>query len=177
MAVLVVLNSTICISASAAEHPTSSTLTTAKTNTVTISGEKYTFFKDGMEYKVSREDGTVNVWAYDVLISSSIEPVPSITRSSGWIYLQTDRYVTYINYEVLLPMLQAADSLATLSVELGISVAVLAYITSVSPTAYYREDITYYYSSDPLYFMIISNFYKDASYTELIDSITKYQYS
>ena len=130
-----------------------------------------------MEYKVSREDGTVSVWAYDVLISSSIDPVPPTTRSSGWIYLQTDRYVTYINYEVLLPMLQAAESLTVLSAELGIGVAVLAYIAAVSPTAYYREDITYYYSSDPLYFMIISNFYKDASYTELLDSITKYQYS
>ena len=76
-----------------------------------------------------------------------------------------------------MPLLEAADSLAVLSAQLGIGVAVLSYIIAYSPTAYYREDITYYYSEDPFYFMIISNIYKDASYTQLIDSKTIYKYS
>lgn len=178
LTMLMVFNSISVLDASAVEFANKSEIEEKSQETITVSGESYTFYKEGTQYKVRRKDGTVSIWAYDVLLSTEKEyNKEPMNRSSSWVYVQTDRYVTYINYEVLLPLLQVADTWATLSAQLGVTIAVIAYIYSVSPEAYYREDITYHYITDPLYFMVVSNFYEDGSYSVLIDSTTHYFYS
>ncbi len=97
LAVLILFNSVLISNASAVEVK-SENEAGEEMQEVVISGEVYAFYKDGMEYKVRYEDGTVSVWAYDVLLSTEVEYMASASSSSSWVYLRTDIYVTYINY-------------------------------------------------------------------------------
>lgn len=144
-------------------------------DTVTLSGNDYVFYKEGSEYKIQYEDGSTDVWAYDVLLSSSDIGSMGISRSSEWIYIQTDRYATHLNYEVLNPFLVQADAWATLSASLGVTIAVVGYIAAYTPQAIYRVDMSYRFITDPLYWMIDSYIYKNSNYTGLIDSFTWYK--
>lgn len=175
LALVLVLMPVLTVEASAADYSKMDAVSEAVSDKVVVNGVEYTFYKEGLQYKVRDQYGNIKVWAYDELISSKRENVASpFGVTPDWVYIQTDRYATHINYEVLLPMLEQADAWATLSAQLGVTIAVLSYIFSYSPEFYYREDISYYHVTDPLYFMMISNFYSDNTYRTKIDSVTKY---
>lgn len=176
LTLILVANSLSPLYASAAEETVQhGNLNVVDSGRITVNGETFILYKEGLEYKIQDSDGNVRIWAYDEVISSQRERISSkMTREESWIYIQTDRYATHINYEVLMPLLQAADTWAVVSAQLGITIAVLSYIYSYSPEMYYREDISYYYVTDPLYYMMISNFYEDNSYSRLIDTLRKY---
>lgn len=117
------------------------------------------------------------MWAQDYIITSQSEINTKNVASANdsvWKYLQTDKYKTNINYEVLNAILTAADAITQLSVALGVTVAIAAYIISYRPTAVYRIDDSYSYIYDPLYWRIDSKIYKNSDFTGLIDSFTSY---
>ena len=136
-------------------------------------GEKYMLYKEGLEYKVRYEDGTVKTWGKDVLVSSETEQVLSLF-SVEWIYSHTDKYKTYLDYEVLGPLLTLADAVFEVSKVLGVSIAVAAFVISYHPIAYYRIDKCYRFFMDPLQMMLEVSVYKNSNYTGLVDSFIKY---
>lgn len=136
-------------------------------------GEKYILYKDGLEYKVRYENGTVKTWGRDVLVSSENEPVLSL-YSVEWVYSHTDKYKTHLDYEVLGPLLTLADAVSEVSKVLGVSIAVAAFVVSYRPVAYYRIDKCYRFFLDPLQMMLECSVYRNSNYTGLVDSFIKY---
>lgn len=137
-------------------------------------GEELLFYKDGNEYKVLHEDGQVEVWAIDVLISSEKENGISSRVGSDWRYYRTDKYATNINWELLDTLLTVADALAVLSVTYGIIVTAASALFVIKPNTVYRVDDTYISIYDSLYWMVDCKIYRYSNYTGLIDSFVRY---
>lgn len=158
-------------------------------------GKVLVFYKEGTQYKVRHEDGTIQIWGYDIDISSMDFNISADTSVGGngsaeknwnyinpdhneyatWTYLGTDRYITFIDPEIWRSIMTVADAIRILSPLLGVSTAVAAWIFAARPDRLFRSDDAYASNSDPFYWMLQCHCYADSSYTgEPIHEFTTY---
>lgn len=137
-------------------------------------GEELVFFQEGNEYKILHEDGQIETWATDVLVSRETENRISTRDVSYWRYSHTDKYKTNIDWERLDALLSVGEILTVLSATYGIVVTAASLLLSVKPNTVYRVDDTYISNYDALYWMVDCKVYRYSDYTGLLDSFVRY---
>lgn len=143
---------------------------------ITLStGESVTFFKQDNIVYIQYENGTTLKFSETIVNNTPPKArIRVLQQYSGWVYYRTDQYRTNIDWSTLNVGLTIAEIAATLSVTLGIGIAIATWIASNRASYIYRVDDTYYMETEPRYMMVRSYFYSDMNYNNEVGTDTTY---